>query len=112
MATRLEKDTEAPALPPAEPPLLTPLTEVLQAVNRIRVEYGSDPIYELPAATTAWDGRSSCVLEKAFADLGVLYVDYRFAHFKGVRIEHGLGGFVRDYDAGRYPELVEPTSRQ
>jgi hypothetical protein len=106
----VETPPETPVLPPAETPLLTPLTEVLQTVNRIRIEYGADPIYELPQGSTAWHGGSSCVLEKAFADLGVLYVDYRYAHGKGVRIEHGLGGFVRDFDAGRFPELVEPST--
>ena len=105
--TSVETVLETPVLPPPETPLLTPPTEVLQTINRIRIEHGADPIYELPQGSTAWDGSSSCILEKAFADIGVLYVDYRYAHGKGMRIEHGLGGFVRDFDAGRYPELVE-----
>jgi hypothetical protein len=96
-------------LPPAATPLVTPLTEVLQAVNRIRIEHGVDPLYELPRGATAWGGGSSCVLENAFADLGVIYVDYHYAHCRNIRIEHGLGEFVRAFDAGRYPNLVEPA---
>jgi hypothetical protein len=94
-------------LPPATEPLLTPLLEVLQAVNRIRVEHGADPIYELPKAESAWQPASTCVLERAFADLGVAVVDYHCAYGKGVTIEHGLAHFIRDFDAGKYPELLE-----
>ena len=84
------------------------LDEVLRRVNQIRIEHGSDPLYELPGACTAWDG-GGCVLERAFADLGVVVVDYRRAYGRDVEFEHGLCGFVRDFDAGRYPELL--TSR-
>jgi hypothetical protein len=83
----------------------TRLDEVLRRVNRIRVEHGFDPLYELPAACTAWDG-GGCVLERAFEDLGVLVVDYRWAYGRDVAIEHGLAGFICDVDAGRYPELL------
>ncbi len=64
--------TEAPA-PPAAP--ASPLDDVLRRVNRIRTAHGADPLYELPAACTAWEG-GGCVLERAFEDLGVLIVDY------------------------------------
>lgn len=46
------------------------------------------------------------MLERAFEDLGVLVVDYRGAYGRQVEFEHGLGDFVRDFDAGRYPELL------
>ncbi len=39
-------------------------------------------------------------------DLGVLVVDYRQAHDRGFSFDHGLGDFVREFDAGRYPDLV------
>ena len=87
------------------PASASPLDDVLRRVNRIRIEHGADPLYELPGACTAWDG-GGCVLERAFADLGVLIVDYRRAHGRGVEFEHGLGGFICDFDAGRYPELL------
>jgi hypothetical protein len=82
-----------------------PLDDVLRRVNRIRVEHGADPLYELPGACTAWDG-GGCVLERAFADLGILVVDYRRAYGRGVEFEHGLTGFICDFDAGRHPELL------
>jgi hypothetical protein len=82
-----------------------PLDDVLQRVNRIRVAGGVDPLYELPTACTSWQG-GGCVLELAFEDLGVLIVDYDRAYGRRVSFEHGLGGFVRDFDDGRYPELV------
>jgi hypothetical protein len=47
------------------------------------------------------------VLQRAFADLGIAVVDYRCAYGRGVTIEHGLADFIRDFDAGRYPELLE-----
>ncbi|HXV57495.1 MAG TPA: hypothetical protein VD704_06465 [Gaiellaceae bacterium] len=92
----------APA-PPAPP--VSPLDGVLRRVNRLRVEHGADPLYELPAACTAWEG-GGCVLERAFADLGVVYVSYRGAVGRDVRFEHDLGDFIRAFDAGRYPELL------
>jgi hypothetical protein len=76
-------------------------------VNRIRVAHGVDPLFELPSACTAWDG-GGCVLERAFDDLGVLLVDYEHAYGKRIEFRHGLTGFVRDFDAGRYPELLAP----
>ena len=81
------------------------LDDVLRRVNRIRVEHGLDPLYELPGACSAWDG-GGCVLERAFADLGVAIVDYRSAYGRDVRFEHGLRDFICDFDAGRYPELL------
>jgi hypothetical protein len=86
------------------PPSST-LDDVLRRVNRIRIERGVDPLYALPSACTAWDG-GGCVLERAFEDLGVLIVDYRLAHSRGSSFEHGLGDFVRDFDAGRFPTLL------
>ena len=98
--TALVGDTPAPSVAPERG-----LDEVLRQVNRIRVEHGFDPLYELPAACTAWDG-GGCVLERAFADLGVVVVDYRWAYGRDVAFEHGLAGFICDLDAGRHPELV------
>ena len=95
---------DLPSPPPAEP--ASPLDDVLRRVNGIRTAYGADPLYELPAACTAWQG-GGCVLERAFGDLGVVVVDYRRAYGRGVEFEHGLGDFVRDVDAGRHPELLE-----
>jgi hypothetical protein len=81
-----------------------PLDDVLRRVNRLRVEHGADPLYELPAACTSWDG-GGCVLERAFADLGIAFVDYRRAYGRDLAFEHGLGDFVRAFDKGRFPEL-------
>jgi hypothetical protein len=81
------------------------LDDVLQRVNRIRTEHGVDPLYELPAACTAWDD-GGCVLERAFEDLGVVVVDYARAYGRDLEFKHGLGGFICDFDAGRYPELL------
>lgn len=96
---------EPPALPAAP---ASPLDDVLRRVNSIRVAHGVDPLYELPAACTAWDG-GGCVLERAFEDIGVAIVDYGRAYGRNFEFEHGLGGFVRDFDAGRYPALFTRT---
>jgi hypothetical protein len=93
---------EAPHVTIAQP---SPLDDVLRRVNRIRTAFGADPLYALPPAGTAWDG-GGCVLEHAFEDLGVLMVDYREAHGRGFSFDHGLGDFVRDFDAGRFPSLL------
>jgi hypothetical protein len=85
-------------------PPSSPLDDVLRRVNAIRTAHGLDPLYTLPSAGTAWDG-GGCVLEHAWEDLGVLIVDYREAHGRGFSFEHGLGDFVRDFDAGRFPTL-------
>jgi hypothetical protein len=103
-------EEEVRELPPRAEPLLTPLLAVLQAVNRIRIEFGADAIYELPKAEPAWKPASTCVLQRAFADLGVAIVDYDRAYGNGITIEHGLGEFIRDFDAGKYPELLERSS--
>jgi hypothetical protein len=95
-------------VPEVAPPVAAPadpLDEILRQVNRLRTAHGADPLYELPSACTAWEG-GGCVLERAFDDLGVLIVDYRRAYGRGVEFEHGLGDFVRDFDAGRYPGLL------
>ena len=99
MTVRLP-DAPAPAAVPA-----SPIDDVLRRVNRLRIAHGADPLYELPSACTAWDG-GGCVLERAFEDLGVLVVDYRRAYGRGIDFEHGLGDFVRDFDAGRHPGLL------
>ena len=83
-----------------------PLDEVLRQVNSLRAELGADPIYELPKAQSAMDPGSDCVLERAFEDLEVVCVDYRFIVGRGYRLEHGLGSFIKRFDDGRYPELV------
>jgi hypothetical protein len=98
------------SVPVREPPARRdrqagPLDDVLRRVNRLRLEHGVDPLYELPTACTAWGG-GGCVLERAFEDLGVLVVDYRHAYGRDVKFEHGLRGFIYDFDAGRYPELT------
>jgi hypothetical protein len=93
---------EAPA-PSAAP--AAPFDDVLRQVNQIRIAHGVDPLYELPAACTAWDG-GGCVLERAFDDLGVLIVDYKRAYGRRFEFEHGLGDFIREFDAGRYPQLL------
>ena len=82
-----------------------PLDDVLRRVNRLRIERGVDPLYALPSACTAWDG-GGCVLERAFDDLGVLMVDYQQAYGRGFSFDHGLGDFVRDFDARRFPTLL------
>jgi hypothetical protein len=82
------------------------LEAALRLVNRIRVEHGADPLYELAQAQPASVPGSVCVLQEAFADLGVSTVDYYYLVGKGVRIEHGLSWFVRRFDAGAYPQLV------
>lgn len=93
------REVPAPSTGPA-----SPLDEVLRRVNRIRTAHGADPLYELPLASTAWDG-GGCVLERAFEDLDVLVVDYRRAYGRHIEFEHGLDDFVRDFDGGRYPGL-------
>ena len=102
MVVRVEPGIATP--PAGEPPAVSPLDDVLRRVNRLRVDRGADPLFELPAACTAWDG-GGCVLERAFEDLGVVYVDYRRAHGPGFAFEHGLGDFVRAFDRGTVPEL-------
>jgi hypothetical protein len=81
------------------------LDAVLRRVNRIRIAHGVDPLYELPVACRAWDG-GGCVLERAFEDLGIVFVDYGRAYGPGVEFEHGLRTFICDFDAGRHPELL------
>jgi len=83
----------------------SPLDDALRRVNAVRTARGADPLYELPAACTAWEG-GGCVLERAFADLGVTVVDYVRAYGRDVRFEHGLADFVRAFDRGSFPELV------
>lgn len=100
-------ELSAPERPPAEaPPPPAELDPVLQAVNRIRLQHGVDPLYELPKGRPAIEHGGSCVLERAFADIGVCFVDYRYALGKGIKIEHGLGTFIRDFDAGNHPGLI------
>jgi hypothetical protein len=100
------RETASPLAAPA-----SPLDEVLRRVNRLRLGHGADPLYELPAACTAWDG-GGCVLERAFEDLGVVIVDYRWASGRDIHFEHGLGDFVRGFDGGRYPELLAGRGAQ
>ena len=92
----------APATPTAQ---ASGLDEVLRRINRIRIEHGVDPLYELPSACTAWDG-GGCVLERAFEDLGVVVVDHPARVRPGRQVRAGLTGFICDFDAGRYPQLV------
>jgi hypothetical protein len=33
-------------------------------------------------------------------------VDYKRAHGRGLEFDHGLGDFVRDFDAGCHPGLL------
>jgi hypothetical protein len=99
MATPV-RDAPEITVPPS-----SPLDDVLRRVNRIRTDRGADPLYSLPCACTAWDS-GGCVLERSFEDLGVLVVDYRQAHGRGFAFDHGLGEFVREFDAGRFPGLV------
>jgi hypothetical protein len=94
------RDAPAPTAVPA-----SPLDDVLRRINQLRTALGADPLYELPAACTAWEG-GGCVLERAFDDLGVLVVDYTHAYGRRFRFQHGLGDFVRDFDAGRHPGLL------
>jgi hypothetical protein len=84
----------------------TALDDVLRRVNGIRIAHGADALYELPPACTAWEG-GGCVLELAFEDLGVAFVDYRFAYGRGIELEHGLGDFIRAFDSGGYPALLD-----
>jgi hypothetical protein len=93
---------DAPSLPGAR---ANPLDDVLRRINQIRTAHGADALYELPAACTAWEG-GGCVLERAFEDLGVLVVDYTRAYGRRLEFEHGLGDFVRAFDAGRHPGLL------
>jgi hypothetical protein len=102
MAVRVEQTPPPSALP------ASPLDDVLRRVNGIRIARGADPLYELPAACTAWEG-GGCVLELAFEDLGVSFVDYRRAYGRGIEFEHGLGDFVRAFDAGGFPGLLDRT---
>lgn len=89
-----------------EPAAAGELDLALQQVNRIRLAHGLDPIFELPRAQPALVPGSSCVLQEAFADMGVAYVDYRQLVGPGLRLDHDLGWFVRRFDEGAYPQLV------
>ena len=91
---------------PLSPAPAHPLDDVLRQVNQLRAELGADPIYELPKAQSAMDVGSDCVLERAFEDLDVVSVDYRFIVGPGYRLQHGLGSFIKRFDDGRYPELL------
>ena len=82
------------------------LGKVLREVNRIRVEHGADPLYELPKGRPAFDPDSTCVLQNAFADMGIAYVDYSSCIGAQLRFNHSLGPFIRKFDAGRYPQLI------
>ena len=93
--------TRAPSAPPE-----SPLDDVLRRVNAIRIAHGADSLYELPAACTAWEG-GGCVLERAFGDLGIVVVDYQWAYGRGIDFRHGLGDFIRAFDSGRFPGLIE-----
>jgi hypothetical protein len=95
------RETPAPSAVPG-----SPLDDVLRRVNRIRIAHGADPLYELPAACTAWEG-GGCVLERAFEDLGVVVVDYQRAYGREIDFAHGLNDFVRGFDGGGYPQLLE-----
>jgi hypothetical protein len=46
------------------------------------------------------------VLERAFEDLGVVFVDYGRAYGRNLAFDHGLADFVRGFDSGRYSELL------
>lgn len=107
MAQVVREQHEVAAVPPGGDELAVALREV----NRIRVANGADPISELPRAQPASVPGSACVLQEAFADIGVSTVDYYFLVGKGVRIEHGLSWFVRRFDAGAYPQLLAPARR-
>jgi hypothetical protein len=100
MAVRVEQIPAPSAVP------TSPLDEVLRRVNRIRIAHGADPLYELPIACTAWEG-GGCVLERAFEDLGVVVVDYRRAYGRKIEFVHDLGDFVRAFDTGCYPGLLD-----
>jgi hypothetical protein len=99
-----QEERAAAETKPADAPL--GLDPVLQAVNRIRTQHGADPLYELPRGRPALEQGGSCVLERAFADLGVCFVDYRYAVGRDIKIEHGLGAFIREFDAGNHPGLL------
>jgi hypothetical protein len=47
------------------------------------------------------------VLERAFEDLGVVVVDYQRAYGRDIDFRHGLGDFIRAFDSGRFPGLIE-----
>ena len=95
-----------PTILPA-PPIADPLDDVLRTVNRIRTEHGADPLYQLPKGRSAFEPGSTCVLQRAFEDIGVISVDYERGYGSGLVVERGLGPFIRGFDAGLYPELVE-----
>jgi hypothetical protein len=88
------------------------LDEALRQVNRIRVEHGVDPLYELPVALPAHVPGSTCVLQEAFADIGVASVDYYDLVGPDLRVPHGLSWFVRRFDAGAYPQLIRHDERK
>ena len=100
MAVRVE-ETPAPSAVPAGP-----LDDALRRVNAVRTAHGADPLYELPSACTAWEG-GGCVLERAFEDIGVTVVDYQYAFGRGIEFKHGLGAFIRAFDSGSYPGLLD-----
>ena len=104
-----------PAPPQTEPSAPTEvdpeLDVVLREVNRLRVEQGADPLFKLPKGRPALDPNSTCVLQNAFEDIGVAFVDYRSCVGHQTYFEHNLGPFIRKFDAGRYPQLIDSPLR-
>ena len=97
MATPV-RDAPEITVPPS-----SPLDDVLRRVNRIRTDRGADPLYSLPSACTGDGG--DCVLERA-SRISACSWSIPAAHGRGCSFDHGLGDFVREFDAGRYPGLV------
>lgn len=106
LPTESEPKTVVPSPEPTKPSdPARELDDVLRTINRIRTEYGADPLYELPTGSPAFND-GSCVLENAFADIGVSFVDYTYGLGRKIQFRHGLEHFIRDFDAGRYPHLI------
>lgn len=90
------------------------LDAVRREINRIRVERGGDPIYDLPKGTRL--ATNACVLARCLADVGITKVDRSTSlpHSEVGRTTAFFGGdsvlaqFAQDFDFARYPELVQP----
>ena len=63
------------------------------------------PVRDAPDVTVPPSSLLDDVLRRVNR-LGVLIVDYRQAHGRGFSFDQGLGDFVRDFDARRFPTLL------
>ena len=80
---------------------------VLDWINGVRAEYGQPPLGAIPRGDLGTG--KSCPLANALADCGEhVYVGVGWYAIDGpsMLLPDGIAVFVRDVDAGRFPELA------